>query len=216
MNLSEQKKQILHLMGIPIWQLKNDPKKNRGPDNFETLKEEVAKCTLCELCHSRTQTVFGVGNPKTKILFIGEAPGANEDLKGEPFVGRAGQLLDNMLAAIGLNRKTIYIANILKCRPPNNRDPLPSEVEKCTPFLLRQIEFIKPKLIVALGRIAAHYLLNTKTSLTQLRGKIHQFNQANTPLIVTFHPAYLLRNPIDKAKAYDDLLFISNYLEDLT
>ncbi len=160
----------------------------------------MAQCHACGLEKGRTQTVFGIGNRQANLMIIGEAPGFYEDQQGEPFVGRAGQLLNAMLAAIGLSRESVYIANILKCRPPNNRDPLPDEVALCTPFLQKQIALIKPQLLLAVGRIAAHYLLETKTSLNQLRGKIHSYGQFDTPLIITYHPAYLLRNPADKAK----------------
>jgi len=154
----------------------------------------------------RAQTVFGVGDEKADWLLVGEAPGAEEDRVGEPFVGQAGRLLDNMLAAIGLRRgENVYICNVLKCRPPGNRNPEPDEVAKCTPFLLRQIELIEPKLIVAMGRFAAQTLLNTDASIASLRGRVHRY--AERPLIVTYHPAYLLRNLPDKSKAWSDLVF---------
>jgi uracil-DNA glycosylase family 4 len=168
-----------------------------------TLCSTVASCVACSLHQSRTQTVFGVGNTQAELMIIGEAPGFHEDQQGQPFVGRAGQLLNAMLQAIEQDRNTVYIANILKCRPPSNRDPSPEEVQSCTPFLLQQIALIKPKVLLAVGRIAAHYLLNSQSSLGQLRGKIHRYQ--NIPLIVTYHPAYLLRNPQDKGKAFQDL-----------
>lgn len=180
---------------------------------WEQLKQTVANCTLCPLHQTRTQTVFGVGTTEADLLIVGEAPGEQEDLKGEPFVGRAGQLLDAMLYAIGLHRKQIYIANILKCRPPRNRDPEPTEVATCTPYLDQQVALLKPKLILALGRFAAHYLLNTKTSLSKLRTQMHLYQQTNIPLIVSFHPAYLLRSPGDKGKAYVDLLKVKELLD---
>ncbi len=201
-----EKNDYLHAMGIPTWQLRTSACQSLPNTNWETLRQTIAACTACGLHQTRTQTVFGVGNQQAEVMFIGEAPGFNEDQQGEPFVGRAGQLLNAMLESIGLDRSKIYIANILKCRPPNNRDPSPEEVALCTPFLKQQIELIKPKLLVALGRIAAHYLLDTKTSLTQLRGKIYRY--ADTPLIVTYHPAYLLRTPSDKGKAYGDLQMV--------
>lgn len=173
--------------------------------DWTSLEQKVAACTACSLCKTRKQTVFGVGSHQAKLLIIGEAPGAQEDLQGEPFVGRAGQLLDAMLRSIGLNRQHIYIANILKCRPPNNRDPEVSEVASCTPFLQQQIALLQPKLILAVGRIAAHYLLNTNTPLTRMRGQEYCYGENRTPLLVTFHPAYLLRSPREKAKAYEDL-----------
>jgi uracil-DNA glycosylase family 4 len=190
----------LNAMGIQPWQLKQ---KNVSVSDWDALHHAVTHCTACGLHQSRTQIVFGVGNQNADLMFIGEAPGFNEDKQGKPFVGRAGQLLNAMMEAMGLTRDSVYIANILKCRPPNNRDPQPEEVKLCTPFLEKQIALVKPKLLVALGRIAAHYLLDTKTALGQLRGKIHTY--ANIPLIVTYHPAYLLRNPSDKSKAFLDL-----------
>jgi uracil-DNA glycosylase family 4 len=171
------------------------------------LRERVAACTACELCKTRTQTVFGVGNMRAEWLVIGEAPGAEEDRQGEPFVGRAGQLLNAMLLAIGLPRETVFIANILKCRPPGNRDPRPEEVARCLPYLHAQIALLKPKVILAVGRIAAQNLLATDAPLARLRGKLHHFGPAHTPLVITYHPAYLLRTPSDKRKAWEDLKF---------
>jgi DNA polymerase len=171
--------------------------------DWPALEEAVRCCTKCGLHQARTQTVFGVGNRQAQWLFIGEAPGADEDAQGEPFVGRAGQLLNAMLFALGLKREQVYIANVLKCRPPGNRDPQPDEVAHCEPYLIRQIELIQPRLIVALGRHAAHSLLKTDAPLARLRGQ--QLNYHGTPLIVTYHPAYLLRSPADKRKAWDDL-----------
>ena len=171
------------------------------------LREAVAACTACELCKTRTQTVFGVGNTRAEWLVIGEAPGAEEDRQGEPFVGRAGQLLNAMLLAIGLPRETVFIANILKCRPPGNRDPKPEEVSRCLPFLSAQIALLKPKIMLAVGRIAAQNLLATDAPLARLRGKLHRFGEAETPLVITYHPAYLLRTPADKRKAWEDLKF---------
>lgn len=184
------------------------------PD-LDTLRQCVASCTACPLHQSRTQTVFGTGNQQARLMIIGEAPGFNEDQQGEPFVGRAGQLLTAMLKAIGFQRQDVYIANILKCRPPENRDPTAEEVATCTPFLNQQIDIIKPRLLLAVGRIAAHYLLNTKSSLESLRGKIHHFGDSRTPLIITYHPAYLLRSPSDKKKAYIDLQFTQKTLKTL-
>ena len=184
--------------------------------NWAQLQSQVSNCTACELHATRTQTVFGIGNPHAEILFIGEAPGAEEDRQGEPFVGRAGQLLNEMLRAINLQRTDVYIANILKCRPPNNRDPKPEEALQCWPFLQQQIALIQPKIVVALGRIAAQRLLQTDTPLTRLRQQIHHHVQFNLPLIVTYHPAYLLRSPQDKRKAWEDLLFLMQSLRDIT
>jgi len=178
------------------------------------LKQAVPACTACGLHKGRTQTVFGVGDEQADWLLVGEAPGAEEDRLGDPFVGQAGRLLDNMLAAIDLSRsENVYICNVLKCRPPGNRNPEPDEVAKCTPFLLRQIELIEPKLIVAMGRFAAQTLLNTDASIASLRGRVHQY--AGRPLIVTYHPAYLLRNLPDKAKAWADLLFARRTMRSL-
>lgn len=205
--MNDQQLHILQAMGIQAWQLK--PKKpattvaSSCQTEWDGLRSAVMNCTACGLDKTRTQTVFGVGNQQAELMVIGEAPGFHEDKQGEPFVGRAGQLLTAMLQAVGMERETVYIANILKCRPPGNRDPLLEEVRLCTPFLEKQIALVKPKLLLAVGRIAAQYLLNTKTSLGQLRGKIHQFG--GTPLIITYHPAYLLRNPADKSKAFQDL-----------
>jgi DNA polymerase len=175
--------------------------------DWQPLREMVAGCTACDLCKTRTQTVFGVGNTRAEWLIIGEAPGADEDREGEPFVGRAGQLLNSMLLAIGLPRETVFIANVLKCRPPGNRDPKPEEVSRCLPFLSAQIALLKPKVMLAVGRIAAQNLLATDAPLARLRGKLHTFGEANTPLVVTYHPAYLLRTPSDKRKAWEDLKF---------
>jgi len=170
------------------------------------LRETVRTCTTCGLHATRGNTVFGVGDEKADWMLIGEAPGSEEDRLGEPFVGQAGKLLDNMLAALQLTRGTnVYIANVLKCRPPGNRNPEPEEVARCSPHLLRQIALIQPKLIVAMGRFAAQTLLNTDATIASLRGKVHYY--AGVPLIVTYHPAYLLRNLPDKSKAWQDLLF---------
>lgn len=170
------------------------------------IKARVAGCTDCPLHAKRNKTVFGVGDENADWLFVGEGPGAEEDAQGEPFVGQAGKLLDSMLAAISLKRgANVYIANCIKCRPPGNRNPEPREVLQCEPYLHRQIELIRPKLIVALGKVAAANLLATDASVASMRGKVHRYR--GTPLIVTYHPAYLLRNLPDKAKAWVDLLF---------
>ncbi len=176
--------------------------------DWQTLQHQVTQCTACELYKTRTQTVFGVGNPQAKCLFVGEAPGADEDAQGEPFVGRAGKLLNAMLYAINVPRESIYIANILKCRPPNNRNPSREEMVCCTPFLQRQIKLIQPKLIVALGTIAAQYLLATKETIGHLRGQRFEYADTGTPLIATYHPAYLLRSPSQKRKSWEDLQLI--------
>ena len=178
-------------------------------DDWRALQSRVKHCTACELHGSRTQTVFGVGDQQADWLIVGEAPGADEDRQGEPFVGRAGQLLNNMLLAIGLRREQVYIANILKCRPPNNRDPRPEEVMQCEYYLRRQVELLQPKIILAVGRIAAQNLLKTDTPIGRLRGKLHYFgdDDRKTPLVITYHPAYLLRSPKEKRKAWQDLQF---------
>jgi DNA polymerase len=231
-SLETRKRQLQYLeaMGIQAWDLRNsavephaveqDVAEVAGMDawpadipgqsavsgfDWETLRARVKVCTLCDLHTSRTQSVFGVGNRHADWLLIGEAPGGDEDQQGEPFVGRAGQLLNAMLQAIELQREQIYIANILKCRPPSNRDPRPQEVVCCEPYLMRQIELIQPRLILALGRIAAQNLLNTETPIGQLRGRVHQFRDTGIPLIATYHPAYLLRSPLEKRKAWQDL-----------
>jgi DNA polymerase len=166
---------------------------------------DVDACTACGLCRTRNKSVPGVGDTNAEWLFVGEAPGAEEDARGEPFVGQAGRLLDNMLAALGIARgRNVYIANVLKCRPPNNRAPEPSESDVCRPYLERQVELIRPKLIVALGKSAASLLLNTDATIASLRGRVHQYR--GVPLVVTYHPAYLLRNLPDKAKAWEDML----------
>ena len=175
--------------------------------DWSALRQQVAGCQLCELHRTRTRTVFGVGNEQADWLIIGEAPGADEDRQGEPFVGRAGKLLNAMLQSVGLSREQVYIANILKCRPPNNRDPRPEEAASCFNYLRRQIELIQPRVIVAVGRIAAQRLLDCNTSLARLRGQVHHLEATGTPVIVTYHPAYLLRSPADKRKAWEDLLF---------
>ncbi|HEU0219901.1 MAG TPA: uracil-DNA glycosylase [Gallionella sp.] len=175
-----------------------------GELDWPQLKAMVRDCTACRLRAGCTQTVFGVGDEQAEWLFVGEGPGADEDAQGEPFVGQAGKLLDNMLLAIKLRRgKNVYIANIVKCRPPNNRTPEADEIATCLPYLQRQIELIKPKLIVALGKTAATALLGRDATLGSLRGKLHDFN--GIPLLVTYHPAYLLRSPMEKAKAWQDL-----------
>lgn len=167
------------------------------------VAQTVAACTRCELHCTRTQTVFGVGHHAAQWLFVGEAPGAEEDKQGEPFVGAAGQLLNAMLHALGLKRYEVYIANVLKCRPPNNRDPRPVEVASCEPYLVRQIQLLQPRVIVALGRHAAHSLLKSDLPLGKLRARRHTYQ--GIPLVVTYHPAYLLRTPGDKRKVWDDL-----------
>ena len=177
--------------------------------DWPALRAAVAACTACKLCQGRTNTVFGVGNERAQWMIVGEAPGEQEDLQGEPFVGKAGQLLDNMLRAIGLTRESgpperqVFIANTLKCRPPRNRNPEPGELARCEPFLERQVALVQPKIILAMGRFAVQSLLRSEEPVGRLRGRVHRYH--GVPLIVTYHPAYLLRNLEDKAKAWDDL-----------
>jgi DNA polymerase len=219
---------ILEEMGIaPVWRLRTrdaDPAAAPATPvdartariarfDLDALADDVAACTACGLCRTRARAVPGVGDARAEWMFIGEAPGAEEDARGEPFVGQAGKLLDNMLAAIGLDRRRgVYIANVLKCRPPNNRTPEPLEVDACRPYLERQIELIGPRLIVALGRSAASTLLGVDASIASLRGRVHRLQ--GRPLVVTYHPAYLLRNLPDKAKAWEDLLFARRVLRE--
>jgi DNA polymerase len=188
--------------------------------DWDRLERSVAACTECALCKTRRNTVFGVGNRNAHWMLVGEAPGAEEDAKGEPFVGQAGRLLDNMLAAVGLARRgdeahAVYIANVLKCRPPGNRNPEPSEVAQCEPYLLRQVALIRPKLIVVMGRFAAQSLLGTDATIGSLRGRVHSIRvgELAVPVVVTYHPAYLLRNLADKAKAWADLCLAQEVYE---
>jgi uracil-DNA glycosylase family 4 len=180
-----------------------------GSMGWSELRGAVAACRACGLCETRTQTVFGVGHPRAHWMLVGEAPGENEDRQGEPFVGAAGQLLDAMLAALGLTRhdappqRQVFIANTLKCRPPRNRNPELDELRRCEPFLVRQIELVQPRLILAMGRFAVQALLRSDEPVGRLRGRVHRYQ--GVPLVVTYHPAYLLRNPADKARAWEDL-----------
>jgi DNA polymerase len=174
-----------------------------GAQTLADLNRMICTCTKCPLGYTRTNFVFGVGNPKAEIVIVGEAPGAEEDAQGEPFVGRAGQLLNKILEAIRFKREEVYICNILKCRPPNNRDPQPEEIDSCEPHLWKQLEILKPKMILCLGRIAAHVLMKTNVSLGQLRGKVHEYH--GIKLMVTYHPAALLRNPTWKRPCWEDV-----------
>lgn len=207
-------------LGIgPVWRLREQadastPATQPLTYTWDTLADAVAHCTACKLHTSRTQGVLGVGDQQADWLIIGEAPGAEEDAQGEPFVGQAGKLLDAMLASIGLTRgDNVYIANIVKSRPPGNRNPEPDEIAACRPYLLAQIELIRPKLILALGRVAAQSLLDSDEAVGRLRGKAHQFQ--GVPLVVTYHPAYLLRNLPDKAKAWEDLCLARHVMRSL-
>jgi uracil-DNA glycosylase len=219
---SELRTEYLSALGIRTWTLRareapasatahlpppaSSPAREAGL-NWAELRARVAACTRCALSATRTQTVFGVGDPQADWLIVGEAPGAEEDRKGEPFVGRAGQLLNSMLHAVGLAREQVYIANVLKCRPPGNRDPSPTEAAECLPYLEQQIALLKPKIMLAVGRIAAQNLLRTDKTLGSLRQQVHRFGASSLPLIVTYHPAYLLRTPTEKRKAWEDLKF---------
>jgi uracil-DNA glycosylase family 4 len=186
--------------------------------DWAALRDAVATCTACALCESRTQTVFGVGHEQARLMIVGEAPGEQEDRQGEPFVGQAGKLLDNMLRAIGLMRgasapvaQQVFIANTLKCRPPRNRNPDPAETAACSSFLTRQIELVRPRLLLAMGRFAAQALLASDEPIGKLRGRVHRWR--DTPVVVTYHPAYLLRTPTDKARAWDDQCLAASILE---
>jgi uracil-DNA glycosylase len=179
--------------------------------SLEALREHIGDCRRCKLAPHRTHLVFGVGNPRARLVFVGEAPGRDEDLKGEPFVGRAGQLLTEIITkGMRLQREDVYIANVIKCRPPENRNPEPDEVASCEPFLLRQLELIGPEVVVALGKFAVQALLRTKAPITQLRGRWYDFH--GIKLMPTFHPAYLLRNPADKRLVWDDIRKVMHVL----
>ncbi len=182
-----------------------------GEEDWTDLARQVAECTACGLHATRKQTVFGTGSHSASWLVIGEAPGASEDQQGKPFVGRAGQLLTEMLRALGLSRDEVFIANMLKCRPPQNRDPRPVEVDACERFLRQQVEMLKPKIILAAGRVAAQNLLKTDAPLARLRGKVHRYQEI--PVVVVYHPAYLLRSPLEKRKAWGDLLLAREAIE---
>jgi uracil-DNA glycosylase family 4 len=180
------------------------------PSALKIIREDIGECTRCRLHKGRTNLVFGVGNVNAELMFVGEGPGADEDAKGEPFVGRAGQLLNNMISAMGIHRSDVYIANVVKCRPPSNRTPEKDECDTCSPFLMRQIDIIKPKVIVALGAVAAKNLLAVNDSMSNLRGRWYDFRDSK--LLVTYHPAYLLRDPRQKKEAWKDLQMVMKYL----
>jgi DNA polymerase len=183
---------------------------------WDDLQAQIPQCQRCEIAKYRTQTVFGVGNQQADWMIVGEAPGADEDRQGEPFVGKAGQLLTNILAAVNLPRTSVYIANVLKCRPPNNRDPNQEEIANCEGYLLRQIELVDPAVIVIVGRIAAQTLLQTKQPVGRLRGKVHRLPGLKIPVVVTYHPAYLLRQPTEKRKVWEDLKLARQVYDPLT
>jgi len=204
---------ILDAMGVTAWLVRARPgARGDGPPglDWDALEAAVRDCRLCGLCETRTQTVFGTGERKARLMVIGEAPGAEEDRRGEPFVGRAGQLLNSMLAAAGFERSQVYIANVLKCRPPDNRDPGAVEAAQCLPYLRRQIELVGPAAILCVGRIAAQRLLGREESLARMRGQVHEFG--GVPVVVTYHPAYLLRSPTEKRKAWIDLKLVLGVL----
>jgi DNA polymerase len=211
------RRQYLEALGLTPWALRSAPPAQAALEagselplehlGWEELRARVAACVRCGLSATRTQTVFGVGSHTAQWLVVGEAPGAEEDRQGEPFVGRAGQLLNAMLRAIGLARGEVFIANVLKCRPPGNRDPGGEEARQCMPYLERQIALLEPRIMLAVGRIAAQNLLKTDAPLSRLRRQVHSFGHSRVPLIVTYHPAYLLRTPADKRKAWEDLKF---------
>ncbi|STX51361.1 C-terminal part of DNA polymerase, bacteriophage-type [Legionella busanensis] len=199
----------LQQMGIDVWTSRQT---NTCSNKLIDLAETVANCTKCPtLYQNRTQTVFSRGNPSAKLMIIGEAPGFNEDKQGLPFVGRAGTLLNQMLNSIGLNEDDVYIANVIKCRPPENRDPRPEEIAQCSGYLIQQIKLVAPKLLLALGRFAGQFLLKELQALNRMRNTVHSYK--NIPFIVTYHPAYLLRKPSDKKKAYIDLLAVRELLD---
>ncbi|MCD6733344.1 MAG: uracil-DNA glycosylase [Burkholderiaceae bacterium] len=214
--MNESQRRAWEALGLgPVWRLRRpaaDPIAVQAPAvatmDWPQLRATVASCRACALSETRTQAVFGVGDERAGWMVIGEAPGAEEDRRGEPFVGNAGRLLDEMLAALGLSReRDVFIANVLKCRPPNNRDPSPDEIRHCEPYLQRQVELVSPRVIVVVGRIAAQALLRTEASLASLRGRVHRHRIGDraVPVVVTYHPAYLLRSPPDKARAWADL-----------
>lgn len=218
MSAEMRRRAYLDALGIDVWTRRAAVKSSAaqtatvtqiapppGLPTWDQLRQRVAVCTRCALHKSRTQTVFGVGSVNARLMIIGEAPGAEEDRRGEPFVGRAGKLLDEMLRAVGLDREQVYIANVLKCRPPNNRDPSADEAKQCRDHLDQQISLLNPRIILAVGRIAAHHLLKTDAPLGQLRGRTHSLENASVPVVVTYHPAYLLRSPTQKRKAWQDL-----------
>lgn len=179
-------------------------------DSLEAIAAELSGCTRCKLCEKRKNIVFGEGNPSASLVFVGEGPGEQEDLQGRPFVGKAGQLLDRMIEAMGLTRGQVYICNVVKCRPPGNRNPEPDEIQSCDPFLYRQLDAIRPKVVVALGKFAAQTLLETQTPISKLRGRFYEYRGAK--LMPTFHPAYLLRNPDGKREAWADLQQVASEL----
>lgn len=238
--MDARQKQYLDAMGITVWQRRDSvdellhenveallddvipeapttgfPGESVASLDWAGLEDRVKACQLCDLSELRTQTVFGVGDRQADLMLVGEAPGVEEDRQGEPFVGQAGQLLNAMLQSIGIKRQQVYIANVLKCHPPENHDPSKDEAEKCQDYLFRQIELVQPKLILVLGRVAAHRLLNTDTALAELRGRLHTDPRSGTPMLITYHPAYLLRSPKKKREAWQDLLEVKKTLHNM-
>ena len=222
-----QRRAYLEALEVDVWTLRgsaSDEKAATTDDDslqeskilsWSELRDKVSACTLCSLHRTRTQTVFGVGSESADWMIIGEAPGAEEDRRGDPFVGRAGKLLDEMLRAVGLARDSVFITNLLKCRPPNNRDPTVDEAASCRAYLDRQIALLSPKLILVVGRIAAQHLLETDAPLGRLRGQKHYLNNGQLPVVVTYHPAYLLRSPTQKRKAWQDLCLARQIVNEL-
>jgi uracil-DNA glycosylase family 4 len=204
--VTDLKKLYLESIGVrylPRHEPPADSQEERGQKALDDLREEIGDCQRCPLGKGRNKLVFGAGNPEAELVFVGEAPGRDEDVKGEPFVGKAGQLLTRIISAMGLTRDQVYICNVIKCRPPGNRDPLPEEIEKCEPFLLRQLEILNPRLVCALGSFSVRTLLKTEGRISQLRGRLHTYN--GIPLIPTYHPSYLLRNPQAKREVWQDI-----------
>ena len=213
----KEKEDEIKLVGFDAIKISEDNKytETELDKNLNYLSNQVAICNLCELHKCRKNTVFGVGDNNADWLVIGEAPGVDEDLKGEPFVGRAGKLLNSMLFSVGVQREDIFITNILKCRPPKNRDPKPDEAKACEKYLRQQIKLINPKIILALGRIAAQNLLKSTIPIGKMRGNSYQYPDYDLPVVVTYHPAYLLRSPSEKRKVWEDLKFAQNIYKKL-
>ncbi len=213
-DVARQIKQGTKSFSRPLKEIEIEPLTEAPRDSenlsWEKLREEALNCQKCSLAKTRTQVVFGKGNQKAELMFVGEAPGYDEDVQGEPFVGLAGQLLTKIIQAMGLTREEVYIANVLKCRPPNNRPPQPEEIEQCRPYLKAQIDKVKPKVIVALGSFAAQTLLKTDRKISGLRGFFHDFQ--GIPLMPTFHPAFLLRNPAEKKSVWEDMKLVMKTL----
>jgi uracil-DNA glycosylase family 4 len=203
---------ILAELGVDVW-LRREPPATQPSSELLNLNKEILTCTRCDLHKGRTQAVCGTGDLAADILIVGEAPGAEEDQQGEPFVGKAGQLLTEMLRAMGRERSAVFIANVIKCRPPQNRDPAEQEIASCMPFLQRQIALLNPRLILVVGRIAAQSLLESDAPVGKLRGKVHLYGERKIPLVVTYHPAYLLRSPGQKRHAWTDLLLALDVLD---